>query len=55
VIKQHPKYLVALQQQGRLLNDRREHRAALELLERARTIRPDSARTWAEIGRALYA
>jgi tetratricopeptide (TPR) repeat protein len=53
-LEQHPKYLYALQHQGKLLNDLRQHRPALEVLERARAIVPQSARTLAEIGRAWY-
>jgi tetratricopeptide (TPR) repeat protein len=54
LVEAHPRYLAALQSQGRLLNDRREHRAALAYLERARELAPYGARTWSEIGRALY-
>jgi tetratricopeptide (TPR) repeat protein len=54
VLEQNPRYFAALQHQGRLLNDLRQHRAALELLERAREIQPENARTLSEIGRAWY-
>jgi len=54
LLQQHPNYLVALQSQGKLLNDQRDHRAALACLEWARDLRPDSARTWSEIGRAWF-
>lgn len=54
VLDRHPDYLAALQQQGRLLNDLRDHRAALALLERVLAHHPASARTLCEIGRARY-
>jgi len=54
VIEQYPNYLYALQHQGKLLNDLRQHRPALDILERARAIAPQSARTLAEMGRAWY-
>jgi tetratricopeptide (TPR) repeat protein len=54
LLEQSPQYLSALQHQGRLLNDLRQHRQALEVLERSRAIQPQSARTLAEIGRAWY-
>lgn len=54
LLEKFPKYLAAIQHQGRLLNDQRQHRAALEILERARLLHPQSARTISEIGRAWY-
>ena len=54
LLEKHPKYLAAIQHQGRLLNDQRQHRAALEALERAGALCPESARTLSEIGRAWY-
>lgn len=49
-----PRYLMALQHLGRMLNDLREHSAALKLLQQALPLNPLSARTLAEIGRAQY-
>jgi tetratricopeptide (TPR) repeat protein len=54
LVEEHPNYLNALQHLGRMLNDLREHRAALPVLERARALNPKSARTLCEIGRAQY-
>jgi tetratricopeptide (TPR) repeat protein len=54
LLQKHPDYLVVLQSHGKLLNDQRDHRAALTCLERARDLRPDSARTWNEIGRTWF-
>ena len=54
LLSRHPDYLIALQTQGKLLNDLRDHRAALSCLERARDLRPDSPRTWSEIGRSWF-
>ena len=54
LLEKHPRYVAALQHQGKLLNDQRQHRAALATLERARQLRPDSAKTFAEIGRAHF-
>jgi tetratricopeptide (TPR) repeat protein len=54
LLEQHPDYMEALQRQGRLLNDLRDHHAALECLERARELRPDSARIRGEMGRAHF-
>jgi tetratricopeptide (TPR) repeat protein len=54
LVEQHPRYLHALQHLGRMLNDLREHRAALPVLERALPLNPKSARTLCEIGRAYY-
>jgi tetratricopeptide (TPR) repeat protein len=51
---QHPKYLVALQQLGRMLNDLRNCRGALSYLEQALALNPKSARTLCEIGRARF-
>lgn len=49
-----PQFLPALQSLGRVLNDLRQHRPAMRVLERARVLQPDSARTLSEIGRAWY-
>ena len=38
LVTEHPRYLNALQHLGRMLNDLREHRAALPYLERARAL-----------------
>jgi len=54
LVTEHPRYLNALQHLGRMLNDLREHRAALPYLERARALNAKSARTLCEIGRAYY-
>jgi len=54
LIQNHPGYLAALQHQGKVLNDLRDHGAALNCLNLARRLRPDSARTNAEIGRARF-
>lgn len=54
LVEQHPHYLNALQHLGRMLNDLRDHRAALPVLERAHALNPTSARTMCEIGRAYY-
>jgi tetratricopeptide (TPR) repeat protein len=54
LVEQQPQYLNALQHLGRMLNDLREHRAALPVLERARALNSRSARTMCEIGRAYY-
>jgi tetratricopeptide (TPR) repeat protein len=54
LLEKHPRYVAALQHQGKLLNDQRQHRPALAILERARQLRPDSAKTLAEIGRAYF-
>jgi tetratricopeptide (TPR) repeat protein len=51
----YPRYLGALQELGRILNDLRDYRQALEYLERARTLNPHSARTLGEIGRSHFA
>src|SRR5262249_18433153 len=44
----------ALQYLGRLLNDLRDHRQALQVLERARGLAPRSAAVLCEIGRAHF-
>jgi tetratricopeptide (TPR) repeat protein len=54
LLERQPDYLAALQAQGQRLNDLRDHRSALEVLERARALAPQSARTLSEIGRAWY-
>jgi tetratricopeptide (TPR) repeat protein len=54
LVAQHPTYFAALQHLGRQLNDLREHRTALPILERASALNPHSARVQAEIGRAYY-
>jgi tetratricopeptide (TPR) repeat protein len=54
LLDHHPRYLAALQSQGQLLNDRRDHRAALSYLQKARELAPYSARILSEIGRAWY-
>jgi tetratricopeptide (TPR) repeat protein len=54
LVDRHPSYLAALQTLGRQLNDLRDHRAALLVLERAHALNPHSAKTRAEIGRAYY-
>ena len=54
LLERYPHDLAALQTQGRLLNDRRDHVAALGALERARALAPHSARTLVEIARAWF-
>ena len=54
LLERYPHDLAALQTQGRLLNDRRDHVAALDALERARALAPHSARTLVEIARAWF-
>ena len=54
LLEKHPRYVAALQHQGKLFNDQRQHRPALATLERVRQLRPDSAKTFAEIGRAHF-
>src|SRR5262249_55970514 len=54
VIEEHPRYLAALQRLGQMLNDLRDHTAALSCLEKARALNPASARTLCEIRRAYY-
>jgi tetratricopeptide (TPR) repeat protein len=54
LLEKNPRYVSALQHQGKLLNDQRQHRAAISTLERARQLRPDSAKTLAETGRAHF-
>jgi tetratricopeptide (TPR) repeat protein len=53
-VEKYPRYLGALQNYGKLLNDQRQHQAAIKVLEQARQLRPDSARTLAEMGRAYF-
>jgi tetratricopeptide (TPR) repeat protein len=52
--ERYPHYLNGLQHLGRMLNDLREYQKALHILERARPLNPQSARTRCEIGRAQY-
>jgi tetratricopeptide (TPR) repeat protein len=54
LLEQHPDYLAALQEQGRLLNDLRDCRNALVYLERALVLNRQSARILCEIGRAQF-
>lgn len=54
LVEQHPQYVAALQALGQQLNNLRDHRRALDYLERARKCQPNSARTLAEVARAHY-
>ena len=54
LVAEQPGYLAAAQHLGRILNDLREHAAAIHCLERAKTLDPQSARTLCEIGRAYF-
>lgn len=54
LVEQYPEYVAALQALGQQLNSLREHRLALDYLERARQRQPKSARTLAEVARAHY-
>lgn len=54
LVQSNPRYLAALQQQGKVLNDLRKPQIAIEVLERARLLDPKSARTVCEIGRSLF-
>ena len=52
LVAQQPTYLALLQSQAKLLNDSGQHAAAMQCLQQARSLAPDSAKTWSEIGRA---
>ena len=52
LLDQYPDYLSALQLQGQVLNELRDYRRALHYLQRALAVRPRSARTLCQIGRA---
>jgi tetratricopeptide (TPR) repeat protein len=54
LVEKYPRYVAALQNYGKVLNDQRQHHPAIKVLEQARQLRPDSARTLAEIGRAHF-
>jgi tetratricopeptide (TPR) repeat protein len=54
LLEQHPNYLAALQEQGRMRNDLRDFQGALAYLQRALALYPESARTLCEIGRAYF-
>ena len=54
LVQEYPNNLPALQHLGKLLNDHRDARSALEYLERARQLNPRSARTLCEIGRSRF-
>ena len=54
LVAEQPDYLAAMQHLGRILNDLRDHAAAIQCLERAKTLNPESTRTLCEIGRAYF-
>jgi tetratricopeptide (TPR) repeat protein len=54
VLVQHPLYLSALQQQGRLLNDLRDYHGALDCLDRALDLNVPNAQIRCEMGRARF-
>jgi tetratricopeptide (TPR) repeat protein len=54
VLARYPRYLAALQQQGRLLNDLRRANQAEICLGQALALQPASARTLCELGRARF-
>lgn len=53
-VQEYPNYQAALQQLGKLLNDRRDAQEAMKYLERARALNPRSARTLCEMGRSRF-
>ena len=54
VVDENPNYLVAFQHLGRVLNDQRDHRRAMTVLERALALLPDDPHTLTEMGRTWF-
>ncbi|HZK82743.1 MAG TPA: tetratricopeptide repeat protein [Humisphaera sp.] len=54
IVSRHPDYLPALQYQGRVLNDLRDHAGAMRRLDRAAALAPGNPHTQMEIARTLF-
>jgi tetratricopeptide (TPR) repeat protein len=54
VVDRQPQYVMALQTLGQTLNSQRDHRQAMQVLNRALNLEPRSPRTLCEIGRTWY-